>query len=107
MVLGVLCLVFIGVCYFAYNNLFFVVNPRDYYYLSEDQLNDLKRTAIIKKDGDAAFRVSQYYSRYKKDTNSTILWLQKASDLGNKSAQEIYGRLKPYLDDAEPSATPK
>ena len=63
------------------------INSADHYWLSAEELLQLKNQAIGSGDGYAAFRVALYYGGNRLDNEHYMLWLQKAADLGNESAR--------------------
>lgn len=69
------------------------------YHLSEKQLSELKRQAVMERNGEATYRVYQYYAMSNREVPSMILWLRHAATLGNESATKFYQSLKPYIEE--------
>ena len=76
--------------------LFTSINPSQEYWLSSKDLERLEERVALQKDGDAAFKIALYYERSEKDSKSFLLWLRRASDLGNPSAQKLWEKVKDY-----------
>ncbi len=64
------------------------ISTKQVYSLSTEDLNVLKERAVTQSDATAAMRVAQYYERYQKNTAAYIVWLRRASNLGDKAAQK-------------------
>lgn len=75
-----------------------VIRPSDEYLLSAQEFDRLQELADKKGDANASLRLALYYDRSSKtrDFEKMKFWLEKAANLGNKSAQELWQRLKEY-----------
>lgn len=58
------------------------------FHLSDEEIESLKKKASGSDGGDAAFRLSRYYSFYRNDQETGVKWLKNAKNQGHKGAQK-------------------
>lgn len=64
------------------------------YYLSSQDLEVLKESAKTETNGQAAYRLSDYYYFYENDPSTGRKWLTKASNQGHPEAIETLKSLE-------------
>jgi len=83
------------------------ITTKTRYDLSKKDLQSLEYQAFKAKNGNAAYRIAQYYIRSKDDVANWLLWVHRAADLGNGDAQGIWAQYKDAVPIPRESSSPK